>query len=197
MTDISPQVHMLLDGFNRMIGINNRCRLGWLRTGGNVELIGGTPDFSFNNFIGKLGKLSLTCDRLVMPIYEPELKYERMANGRLRLTLACEVDLPGEQQKAGASPVGAIGIGSIIGLLSIAWSLLHPRVSLVMPADIELDVMLKDESTLVIDFVSGPKLNIVFGLQFEGKPYRATIQSNYANVQYKALIFDRTAEWSW
>jgi len=195
--DASPQVRVLLDGINRLIGVNNRARLEWLRTGGNLELIGGTPDFSFDNFMGRMGKLSLTCDRPVMPIYDPELKYERMANGRLRLSLACEIDVPGEQTKAGASPVGSIGITTVIGLLSVAWSLLHPRVTLQLPADVVFDVMLKDSDTLVLDFVKGPTLEIVFGIQFTGTPYRATVQPNYANVQYKALIFDRTQEWTW
>ena len=195
--DVSPQVKLVLDGVNRLIGVNNRARFTWLRTGGNIDLIGGSPDFSFDNFMGKLGQFKLTCDNPVLPVYEPELKYERMANGRLRLNLGCEIDLPGEQQKAGAGPVGAIGLTTVISLLSVVWSLLHPRVSLNLPGNIELDLMLKDTDTLVMDFVHGPTLNIVFGIQFTGTPYRATVQPNYANVQYKALIFDRTQEWTW
>lgn len=208
---IAPQVRSILDGFQRAIGIGNRVTLQWDRTGAaTFELIGGKTDlWTAERIYGRLGRFSANCSDLAVAVNNPYLQYELCGSNNDDLRLTAGVELPGfaarltptRYQFVGASgtgsPVGAIGITTVFGVLSLVWALLHPRVTLNLPGTIELNAVLVDANTLQITFKTPLTITVVWGLQFSCAPNQLTLTEHSAVVQYKSGWFARTQEWSW
>jgi hypothetical protein len=204
-------VRLILDGFARAIGIGNRVGLRWDRTGAaTVDLIGGVPEqWTAERIYGRLGRFSAECSNLAVAVNNPYLQYDLCGANNQDLKLTAGVELPGfatrlspvAPQSVGdaqmESAVGAIGLTTVFGVLSLVWTLLHPRATLNLPGMMELDAVLTDADTLQVTFKTPPTITVAWGLQFSCAPNQLTLTGQSAVVQYKAGWFARTKEWSW
>lgn len=206
LSPIAQQVRMILDGLARSIGVGNRCTFRWDRTGaGTFDLLGGKPEqWTAERIYGRLGRFSAECANLASPVVDPYLQYE-ISGDDLKITAS--MCLPGMAKKlspshpqaagAGVDHVGSVGLTTVFGLLSIVWSLLHPRVTLNLPGTVEVDVILQSPLMLMVEFKTPPTVTAVWGVQFECRPSTLVLTERTAEVSYKAGWFARQANWSW
>lgn len=208
LMDIAPQVRLVLDGFSRGIGTNNRCQLRWDRTGAaTFNLIGQQPDqWTAQNIYGRLGRFSAECANLAVTVNNPYLQYE-LDNADLKLTAG--IELPGFADRlvpagkvgasdaSGAQPVGAVGLMTVFSVLSIVWALLHPRATLNLPGTIELDAVMMSANTLNVTFKTPPAVTVVWGLQFSCSPSELVLTERSVEVKYKAGWLARSKRWEW
>lgn len=207
MTDIaspvSLQVRYLLDMIERHIGLNRKFELTWLRTGAaEFALIGGdVSQWTTERIYGQLGRFSAILPGL--PVNDPHLQYELRGKD---LSLTAGVTLldfadrlspqhPQEVGSTGVEPAGSISVMAVFSLLSIVWTLLHPRVTLRLPGTVELYATLAGSGQLVVDFVSPPEIDCVFGVSFTCRPNSLTLTGDSLAIQYKAGWFAREKEW--
>lgn len=215
MPDIAPQVRALLNSIRDVIGVGNKFRIRWDRTGASqFEFIGGDRyQWTTERIYGKLGRFSAEChEALAVPVVvnNPYLQYE-VHGADLRLIAG--VDLPRLADKLspascseagpvglagnGAVPVGSVGLLTIFSALSLVWSLLHPRITLNLPGNMEADLTLTDADTLSVEFVTPPTVTVVFGLSFSGEPNSLTLRERSAEIEYRAAFFSRSKKWAW
>lgn len=214
MTDIASQVRALLNSIRDVIGVGNKFRIRWDRTGAaQFEFIGGDRyQWTTERIYGKLGRFSAECQGLPsgVAVNNPYLQYEVHGSD---LRLVAGVDLPGMADRLspascnaagpvglagnGAVPVGSIGLLTIFSALSLVWSLLHPRITLNLPGNMEADLTLTDADTLFVEFVTPPSVTVVFGLSFSGEPNSLTLRERSAEIAYRAAVFSRVKKWAW
>jgi len=201
---VSLQVRYLLSTIERYVGLNRKFKLIWLRTGAaEFPLLGGdVSQWTTERIYGQLGRFSVLLPGLV--ITEASLQYELKGND---LTLAAGFTLPGfverlspiHPQEVGSTGVvesaGSFSIMAVFSLLSVVWTLLHPRVTLRLPGSVELYATLVESGRLVIDFVSPPEIECIFGVAFTCTPNSLTLTGDAVKVQYKAGWFAREKEW--
>lgn len=197
----SLQVSSLLNQLGSVLSPGKPIILRWDRSGaGDFELIGGDgPQWTFERIYGRLGKFSI--DGMLGIVQDPSFQYELRSNGTLRIS--SEFDLPGFADKlvpkvgsAGAEPVGAVGLLTILSALSIIWSLLHPRLTLHLPGTMEIKLTLLADG-LFAEFITPPTATVVFGLAFSDVINSAKLTDHTLDVSHKAWIFAQTSHWEW
>jgi hypothetical protein len=190
-------VQTILDALSRAIGINNKCRLTWDRSGAATFnlLAGDRSQWTVENIYGRVGQFSLRCDSMV--VTNPTLRYEVIGE-QIKLDASCLVpsSVLGINSKVGASEPVGISPMMVFSLLSMVWSLLHPRLTLNLPGTIELVMSMPSQDQLDIWFVKAPTVTAVFGVQFECVPNQMTLTEHYTKVLYKAGWFSREQTWS-
>lgn len=205
---VGPLVRQILDGGSRVIGVANHCLFRWDRPGATTfDLIGGQSDqWTVERIYGRLGRFSAECRNLAVAVNNPYLQYELYGANNADLRLLAGVELPGfasrlapanQAVSGSAQPVGAMGLTTVFGLLSLVWALLHSRATLNLPGTVEFTAFFVDPGTLVIEFKKPPTVTVVCGIQFTCQPNSLTLTERSAVMKYRAGIFTRQEEWKW
>lgn len=203
--DTAQKARFILDGAYRVLGLRQKSRFTWLRTGAaDFPMIGGEPDqWTSKRIYGDLGRFSLDAPHL--PIRDTHLQYSIMGDdldllGHVKIVGGAKYLVPQVGPVGSASeiqPVGDMGVTALVSLLPIIWSLLNPRVTLHLPSTLETVLTMPDTDTLLVDFVSPPTVEISWGARFNGQPNSLTLKERSVSVAGKIGWFAKNETWAW
>lgn len=197
-TPIRQVVSSLLSGLATGLGIGQRSVFKWNRSGAStLDLLAG-QQWTANSIYGAVGQFSLEMPRA--DVKDLRLGY-RLADSDLELDAHAKLVgivpmlSPSHPNAVGASQPVGFGLTAIISILPVIWSLLNPRVTLNLPPEIELDLMMADTNQLLVEFKTPPTVTVVWGLRWSNIPVRMMVTDKLVRVEYSVGIFGRTKEW--
>lgn len=196
-------VTSLLSGLAAGIGIGPRSVLTWDRSGASsLELLASTP-WTVEDIYGALGRFSLDIPSGL--VLGAALDY-RIIGDDLELTAHARLNgfapmlAPLHPRAVGVSavsqPVGAIGITSILTALSIVWSLLNPRVTLLLPGRMQIEMVMSNATTLLVEFKTPPTVSVVWGIRWSNVPLKLVLTDKFVRCSFRAGIFAQEKEWT-
>ena len=173
----------LLDWFRANIG-GGSVLLEWDRSGlQSITVLGHGDPWTAEDIYGRLGSVRLTATGSILPINEVDLDYNRMPTGyRVRATAMVDESLLSirEVGPMGAAPVG-LDPGTLLTILSIIWSLAHPRIELRLPGEVRATVTMEGDE-IVVNFTKSPSVVITALFTAEMQIDRATLSATKATL---------------
>lgn len=188
----------LLSGLAAGLGIGGRYVFKWDRSGAStLDLLAG-QQWTAHNIYGAVGQFSLESPR--NDVKDMRLSY-RLADSDLELDAHAKLPgivpmlSPSHPAAVGASQPVGFGLGAIVTLLPFLWSLLNPRVTLNLPPQMAIDLIMADTNTLVIEFKTPPTVTVVWGMQWTNVPLKLMLTDRLVRIEYRFGIFNRTQDW--
>lgn len=198
ITPIRQVVSSLLSGLATGLGIGQRSVFKWNRSGAStLDLLAG-QQWTANSIYGAVGQFSLEMPRA--DVKDLRLGYH-IADSDLELDAHAKLVgivpklSPSHPAAVGASQPVGFGLMAIITALPTIWSLLNPRVTLNLPPEIELDLIMADTNTLLIEFKTPPTVTVVWGIRWNNVPLKLMLTDRLVRIEYKLGIFGRTQDW--
>jgi hypothetical protein len=198
---IRQSVRSMLSVLAGGIGIGTKATFGWDRSGASTLNLLAAGDWTTRDIYGDIGQFALKFPSTL--VSDCNLQYRvigddvKTALNTTWLGLAPKL-APKHPQAAsavGSQQVGSIGLTAIVNLLPVIWSLLNPRVTLQMPGQIELSLVMESANRLVVEFVTPVSVEIVWGIRWHSAPRRMSVTDAAVKAEYVIGLFSREKTW--
>lgn len=190
---LSAQVRQVIEFLRANVGENAALTLQWDRTGASsLPLFGGKKDqWTALNLFGRMGEFSASCPSSKLPVTEASCMYRVIGDD---LELTPKVLIKGFAAKLAPASSGAVGAAEPVGFSAMAiltvfqfaaglWQLLHPSITVELPGNMEMSVVLNGEA-ITVDFARMPSVHVSAWFHLDLRVAKATVNPNNAHLDF-------------